>query len=181
MVNGNPRTGARSPEYALLGFLYDQPGYGYEIHRKLSSELGQIWHISQSQIYNIIKRLENQGFIRSIHLEQKKLPDRQMLSLTETGRLRFEEWMRASSSSSVHAIRLEFLTRLYFAKKLFPGRLRSMLDDQAEEIDAILSRLKTHLENIPPEQQFNRLGVELRIVQLRSVRQWLDDVLANVE
>jgi DNA-binding PadR family transcriptional regulator len=181
MIDKFPRPGARSPQYALLGFLYDQPGYGYEIHRKLSSELGQIWHVSQSQVYNIIKRLENRGFIRSIHQKQEKLPDRQMLSLTESGRLRFEEWLNASSGSSVHTIRLEFLTRLYFAKKLFPDRFRSVLDEQAVEIDIALSLLKTRLGNIPHEQQFNRLGVGLRIVQLQSVRQWLIDVLTNLE
>jgi DNA-binding PadR family transcriptional regulator len=181
MVDKFHNPGARSPEYALLGFLYDQPGYGYEIHRKLSSELGQIWHVSQSQVYNIIKRLESRGFVHSTHLEQEKLPDRQMLGLTESGRLRFEEWMRASSGSSVHAIRLEFITRLYFAQKLIPNRLRIVLDEQAEEIDTALSRLKTLLLEIPYEQKFNRLGVELRIDQLRSVRQWLTNALVNLE
>jgi len=175
MVDKNHHLGSRSPEYALLGFLYDQPGYGYQIHHRLTTELGYVWHVSQSQVYNIIRRLETQGFILSTNQEQEKLPDRQILRLSDTGRRRFEDWMNASSGSSVHAIRLEFITRLFFAQKLFPDKVHSLLDDQADEIDAALTRLKINLADIPSEQKFNHLGVELRIDQLRSVRVWLNN------
>ncbi len=45
-----------SPEYVLMGFLYQHPGYGYDLHRRLSEEFGYIWHVSRSQTHNILKR-----------------------------------------------------------------------------------------------------------------------------
>jgi PadR family transcriptional regulator, regulatory protein AphA len=165
--------GARSPEYALLGFLYRQSDHGYTLHRQLLNELGTVWHVSQSQTYNILKRLEAQGYISSSILEQEKLPPRQLLKITDTGRRRFKEWLKKPSGSSVRAIRLEFISRLYFAQNLFPEMIPAMLAAQSVEINAALTRLEIHRKNIPAQQTFNRLGLDLRIQQLRSVRNWL--------
>ena len=165
--------GAHSPEYALLGFLYEQPNHGYTLHQQLVNELGYVWHASQSQTYSILKRLEAQGAISSTILEQKKLPARQILQITTTGRRRFEVWLRTPSGSSVRAIRVEFITRMYFAQKLFPDMLPAMLATQFTEIDTALTRLETTLAAIPSERTFNHLGLELRIRQLWSIRDWL--------
>ena len=35
-------TARLSPEYVLLGFLYSQSGYGYELHKRLGDEFGFI-------------------------------------------------------------------------------------------------------------------------------------------
>ena len=165
--------GARSPEYALLGFLYEQPAHGYNLHQRMVSELGQVWHISQSQSYNILKRLELQGFISATTVEQEKLPPRQLLQITPAGCRRFEDWLQTSSGSSVRAIRVEFITRLYFAQKYFPDLIGTILDDQESEIKTAIDRLETSLETIPAGQPFNRISLELRIRQLHSVRDWL--------
>jgi len=165
--------GVRSPEYALLGFLFQQPNHGYNLHQQLVSELGYVWHVSQSQTYNILKRLEAQGYISSTILAQEKLPPRQLLQITATGRKRFEEWLETPSGSSVRAIRLEFITRLFFAQKLFPEMIQAMLESQSFEINTALTRLELNRKNIPSQQTFNRLGLELRIQQLKSVRNWL--------
>ena len=173
MSEQNHPVRAHSPEFALLGFLYQEPSHGYTLHHQLVNELGYIWHVSQSQTYAILKRLERQGSISFTTLEQEKLPPRQLLQITSAGRRRFQVWLRAPSGSSVRAIRLEFITRLYFAQKLFPRSLRTMFAAQSAEIDTALARLETTLAAIPPEQTYNRLGLELRIRQLRSIEDWL--------
>ncbi len=165
----------RSPEFALLGFLIEAPTHGYILHRQLETELGQVWHISQSQTYAILKRLEAQGDISSRHLEQEKLPPRQLLQITPSGRRRFQSWLRHPSGSSVRSIRLEFITRLYFARKLYPGRVQSIIAAQTAEVKADLERLHGILASVPPEQAFNRLGLELRIRQLYSISDWLGE------
>jgi DNA-binding PadR family transcriptional regulator len=165
--------GAHSPEYALLGFLYGQPSHGYELHQQLATELGYVWHVSQSQTYAILKRLETQGFISSTTQEQKKLPPRQLLQITASGRRRFEQWLKTTSGSSVRAIRLEFITRLYFAQKLFPDMIPVIIEEESANINTTITRLEKDRNAIPPEQTFNRLSQELRIRQLHSVRDWL--------
>jgi DNA-binding PadR family transcriptional regulator len=181
MPDQDHRFSAHSPEFALLGFLYVQSNHGYNLHRLLENELGLVWHVSQSQTYAILKRLELQGAVSSTRLEQEKLPSRQILQITTPGRSRFEDWLRTPSGSSVRAIRVEFITRLYFAQKLFPKSLPALFSAQLAEIDSALDRLEKNLTAVPPEQPFNRLGLELRIRQLRSIRDWLTDCRQTFE
>jgi PadR family transcriptional regulator AphA len=164
---------SRSPEYALLGFLYIQPNHGYDLHRMLIAELGQTWHISQSQTYAILKRLEAQGFISSTTVEQEKLPAMQNLTVSPAGRQRFETWLETSTGSSVRAIRLEFITRLYFAQKLSPERILPLIEAQTAEVQNALVRLEVSLAFLPDGQKFNRLSLQLRIQQLKSILDWL--------
>jgi DNA-binding PadR family transcriptional regulator len=175
MVKSKIYTSSRSPEFVLLGLLYEKPGHGYELHQRLEAELGQVWHARQSQSYNILKRLETQGYIESKTQGQEKLPPRQMLTITKRGRERFEAWLSAPTQSSVRAIRVEFVTRLYFAQKLDPERIDRLFEVQILEIQNGLRRLTETYENLPPNQTFNRLGLDLRIRQLESILDWLDE------
>jgi DNA-binding PadR family transcriptional regulator len=174
MASKSGYVGSLSPEYTLLGFLAQQPDHGYELHQRLSAELGQVWHVSQSQVYSILKRLESRGDIAGDLQEQEKLPNRLLYSLTPSGRARFEAWLRTPSGSSIRAIRVEFLTRLYFASQVGPEAADTLIDSQVEETRKGLARLQESLAALPPEQDFNRLGLELRIRQLSSILDWLE-------
>jgi PadR family transcriptional regulator, regulatory protein AphA len=165
---------SRSPEFALLGFLFLKPDHGYNLHRLLIAELGQTWHVSESQTYNILKRLETQGYITAT-LQQNKIPAIQSLAITPAGQQRFKAWLEAPTGSSVRAIRLEFITRLYFAQKLFPERISSLLEAQTAEIQHALARLEASLASLPDEQKYNHLSLQLRIQQLKSILDWLGE------
>ena len=104
-----------SPEFALLGFLYFQPLHGYDLHRRLAASLSGVWRVTQSQVYAILKRLERQDAIRAIRQQPGKRPVRACYQLTEAGRERFEGWLYRPTPSSARAIRVEFITRLFFA------------------------------------------------------------------
>jgi PadR family transcriptional regulator AphA len=166
--------GSLSPEYALLGFLAEHPNHGYELHQRLASELGHVWHISQSQVYNILKRLESHGDISGSLQEQEKLPSRMLYELTATGRRRFDAWLDTPAGCSVRAIRVEFITRLYFARRRGDSKADALIDSQVAEVNRGLGRLRGMLEDLPSEQVFNRLGLELRINQLSSILEWLE-------
>jgi DNA-binding PadR family transcriptional regulator len=169
---------SRSPEYALLGFLYLQPSHGYDLHRLLLAELGQNWHVSQSQTYNILKRLVAQDSISSTTVAQEKLPPIQLLTITPQGRAQFETWLETPSGSSVRAIRLEFITRLYFTQRIAPQKTLPMLAAQTAEVQNMLARLEARLAGLPEEQLFNRLSLQLRIRQLGSIVTWMDECRA---
>ena len=78
--------GTLSPEMALLGLLYKEAGHGYDLHRTVNADLGQVWHLSQSQAYAILKRLEAQGDVSTEKIAQEKLPSRQWTGLTNQRR-----------------------------------------------------------------------------------------------
>jgi DNA-binding PadR family transcriptional regulator len=173
--------GSLSPEYALLGFLAEQPNHGYELHQRLVNELGHVWHVSQSQVYNILKRLELGEDVSGTVQEQDKLPSRLLYHLTPVGLAKFETWLDTPTGCSVRAIRVEFLTRLYFASRRGSSDADALIDSQTGEIRNGLSRLTGLLDALPAEQVFNRLGVELRITQLSSILGWLERCRSEIQ
>ncbi|HTP00723.1 MAG TPA: TOBE domain-containing protein [Anaerolineales bacterium] len=163
-----------APEFALLGFLYLEPSHGYDLHQQLSRELGYIWNGSQSETYNILKRLQERGFIKSRLVTQEKLPARNMLFLTPSGRKRFEAWLKTPGGSGVRTIRLEFATRLYFAGQTRILDQQQMIDQQVAEVRASLRKLEGDLIELPLGETYNRLGLEYQILQRKSILDWLD-------
>ena len=165
--------GTLSPEMALLGLLYGNPGHGYDLHRKVISDLGQVWHLSQSQAYSILKRLEAQGSISVEEIPQEKLPPRQLLRMTEQGRKRFLDWLSAPSGGSTRAIRMEFVTRLYFLGQYSPERIMPAFDLQREEAKTHIRRLEKMRAALPTDQIYNRMSLDLRLKQLNTALEWL--------
>lgn len=176
MAAKNHHTGNISPEFALLGFLLAGPSHGYDLHQRFLTELGHVWHLSQSQAYNILKRLEEHGDISAQIIEQEKLPARQMLKITKVGRQRFFEWLELGVGKNARSIRLEFLTRLYFAQLHKPELTLQIYESQSAEVGSTIARLKSLLENLPPEQVFNRLSLDLRLRQMRLIQNWMAEI-----
>jgi DNA-binding PadR family transcriptional regulator len=176
----SPSAGALSPEYVLLGLLDRGPSHGYELHQKLASDLSEIWHLSQSQIYSILNRLEEQGYIRGVVIEQEKLPSKRSYKVTNAGQVHFEKWLFAPSRASVRAIRIEFTTRLYFSLARDPQLAVQLVSDQISETQGSLAKLSEVQSLLPEDQSFNRLGLDLRIRQLESILEWLETCLGMV-
>ncbi len=176
MASKNHHTGNVSPEFALLGFLIAGPSHGYDLHQRFTVELGQVWHLSQSQAYAILNRLEAHGDISAQVIEQEKLPARQMLHITEQGHRRFFEWLELGIGRTARSIRLEFLTRLYFIQLHRPENLANIYRTQFTEIESTIARLKSLLEHLPPEQTFNRLSLDLRLQQMRLIQNWMAEI-----
>lgn len=171
---------AISPEFALLGFLIAEPNHGYDLHQKLRAELGSVWRLSQSQAYAILKRLEMRGDISSQVVEQDKLPARQILHITPSGKRRFEEWLY-DAGRNARAIRLEFLTRLYFTRQYHPDEIAHIYAAQYAEIQASIERLENLLAQLPPDQPYNRLSLDLRLRQIRLIREWMQEIQAQFD
>ena len=164
-----------SPEYPLLGFLSQAPAHGYELHKRLEDELKGIWNLSQSQVYNILKRLESQGDISSKIKPGKTAPDKRLLSLAPSGEERFREWLEEPTPGSVRAIRIEFLTRLFFAQRMHKEYALGLIYRQKQSLKMDIKRLQDAHDTIPQALNINRLSVKFRLRQLGSCIEWVDD------
>jgi DNA-binding PadR family transcriptional regulator len=174
-IRAHPRR-VISPEYAILGLLMLGPSHGYDLHQRLTADLGNVWHVSQSQAYSILKRLEERGDIAT-RLERKaKPPRRQVLHITPTGRKRFRQWMEGTANSGARTVRLEFLTRLYFARLLAPAQVVRIHTAQEREVAMAIRRLRLLLSQVPGDQTFNRMSLDLRLRQMDLVRLWLQEI-----
>jgi DNA-binding PadR family transcriptional regulator len=170
------RSGNISPEFALLGFLMAGPSHGYDLHQRFVTELGNVWHLSQSQAYAILKRLEHHGDISARVIEQDKLPDRQRLRISPAGKRRFMDWLEHGCGSNARSIRLEFLTRLYFSNLYTPGNTPQIVAAQSAEIKANIERLEDMLAHLPREQTYNRLSLDLRLRQMKLIQDWMAEI-----
>ena len=78
-------------------------------------------------------------------------------------------------------MRLEFLTRLYFANLLQPAKVTRIYKAQEREISTAIRRLRRLLAQVPEERTYNRLSLDLRLRQMELVRIWLQDVRARLQ
>ena len=165
-----------SPEFILLGFLMAGPSHGYDLHQRFIAELGNVWHMSQSQTYTILKRLENHGDISTQTVAQEKLPARQKLRITAAGRRRLMDWLENNTSTSARSIRLEFLTRLYFANLYSMEKITPIYAAQSAEIESNIERLENLRAHLPPDQIFNYLSLDLRLRQMKLIQEWMAEI-----
>jgi DNA-binding PadR family transcriptional regulator len=170
-----------SPKYAILGFLYIRPMHGYELHKHLEVDLHEVWSISQSQAYNILKLLEKDGWITTTMVSQDKRPDRAIMSLTPAGQAGFEHWLYTPSPGNAQAIRVDFITRLYFASQIDANLCSRLVQEQAITIQNRIEELRQRLATLSAGQVYNRLGLQLRIRQLGSILEWLEECHASFE
>ncbi len=52
-------------EAAVMGLLAEDPQHGYELHRRIVSAFGALFHPSWGSIYPALSRLERQGYIET--------------------------------------------------------------------------------------------------------------------
>lgn len=175
-----PNSSDLSPRFVLLGFLYFQPMHGYDLHRQLQAHLHEVWHIRQSQVYATLKRLEHEGWVTAVAEAQDGRPDRLVLHLTAAGRSHFETWLHTPTPGSARAIRVEFITRLFFACQLSTDLCSRLLQDQAESMRQDAARLQKRLDETPAAETFNRLGLELRVRQFITILEWLESCELNL-
>jgi PadR family transcriptional regulator, regulatory protein AphA len=164
-----------SPKFAVLGFLYIRPMHGYDLHKHLQADLCEVWRISQSQTYNILKMLEKDGWVTATPQPQEKRPDRALLSLTPLGQAEFEKWLYAPCPGNAQAIRVAFISRLYFASQIDTNLCSRLIQEQVDAVQADIDILCRRMAALPPQQVYNQLGLELRIRQLNTILHWLEE------
>jgi DNA-binding PadR family transcriptional regulator len=166
-----------SPEYLLLGYLSIKPTHGYELYQMLKLDLGQLWHLSMSQIYSILTRLEAKLLIRSEEELQENQRLRRQFYLSDAGLKQFESWLFKPSPCSARALRIEFLTRYYFMERLYPEKIPAMVGEQILQIEHDLKILTTSMEKIHPADFYNFNASQLKIDQLQIFLNWFYQLL----
>lgn len=168
-------------EHALLGFLWQQPMHAYEIHRTLTQAeaLGLVWHLKQSQLYALLTRLEEAGYVESTTELQGTRPPRRLLHLTPSGRAAYEQWLTAPVAHG-RDFRIEFLAKLFFAARQDTGTVSALIDAQRETCQTWLADLRDRALGVDAERPYDRLVLEFRIGQLEAILRWLDTCAATL-
>jgi len=162
-------------ELALLGFLNEQPMHGYEIHRRMSDPkgLGQVWHIKQSQLYSLLGKLEDAGYITSILEAQDSKPPRKIYRLSATGRSTYTEWLKEPVDTG-RRMRLEFLVKFYFALAQGQKTALDLVKKQKTVCNDWLVNHQEMLKETSDQDTFNELIFQYRTGQIKAMLAWLE-------
>lgn len=161
-------------EFVPLGFLVEEPIHGYELYRRFGETLAGLWRISESQMYATLKRLEDHGFVQGSSPEKVAAASRRVLSPSAAGKSLFDAWLLEPSVCNPKVVRLEFLTRLFFARRLAPGSVAGLFESQRA---IFINTLERHAANRgSPGTGFDVFDLALAFSesQLRSALDWLD-------
>jgi DNA-binding PadR family transcriptional regulator len=80
-------------EHAILVSLSERSGTGYELTRRFEKSIGLFWQASHQQIYRVLKRMEEAGWIASDHVEQDGRPDKKVYTVSMPGRDELRTWL----------------------------------------------------------------------------------------
>ena len=162
-------------EHALLGFVYERPSHGYEIYQQLSAATGlwQVWRMKQSQLYALLTKLEDEQYLVTTLQPQEARPPRKVYALTAEGRAAFEQWLGTPVEHG-RQMRLEFLTKLYFAYRQGPTVVLPLLQQQTELCRQWLDTLQTEAATAPQSPSFAHAVQEFRISQIDAFLAWLN-------
>ena len=166
--------GALTPDDTILGLLAAHARHGYELLDcfRDSSQLGEVWKLSTSQLYAVLKRLDAQGLTEGHEVLVADAPTRTEYRLTRAGESRLQAWLdEPSPSPSVNRVRVEFLSRLYIARLLNIPTI-SIVERQRAACLRKKAELLDCLANAEPG--IGRLTLELVTAQLDVILQWLD-------
>src|SRR5438552_16167692 len=87
-----PRTLPTST-YAVLGLLSLTPLAGYELAQAVNKSIAYFWPMSKTQVYSELGRLDSLGLVDAAEVEQERLPDKRVFTLTPAGARALDQWL----------------------------------------------------------------------------------------
>lgn len=164
-------------EHALLGFVHERPIHGYELYQQLSAPTGlrQVWRLKQSQLYALLAKLVEQGYLTSKVQIQETRPSRKIYTLTDEGRAAFLQWLHSPVAHG-RQMRLDFLAKLYFAQRQAPQVALALIEKQHEMCQTWLADARERAEaeaDHQPLPYFSYAVNQFRVSQIESFLGWL--------
>ena len=164
-----------STEYILLGLAARGPVHGYDLHKQLGTldGLSAIWRVKQSQVYALLDKLENMGYLHGEAVPGTAAVLRKQYQLTAAGRQAFEAWMN-SPVQHPRQMRQEFLARLYFARQAGVPVTRQLIDAQYAACQSWQKSIRGTMERSEEPLNFQRVVDAYRLSQINAILDWLD-------
>ncbi|MFE5909544.1 PadR family transcriptional regulator [Streptomyces wedmorensis] len=176
-------------DHAILVSLLEKPGSGYELARRFERSIGYFWTATHQQIYRVLKRMEQDGWIDVREVPQQGRPDKKEYSVAERGRDALSAWLQEPIEPE--SVRHDLAVKIRGAAFDDPAGLISEVERHRE---AHTGRLAHYLAGEardfgePPEDDTLDAERELQHVVLRGgiayermMIAWLDDVLATLD
>ncbi|GAB2709738.1 PadR family transcriptional regulator [Nocardia thraciensis] len=170
-------------EHALLVSLTERAGSGYELARRFDKSIGFFWSATHQQIYRVLKRMEEQGWVTGEAVAQEGRPDKKVYSASAAGRAELARWI-AEPSEDVGPLRSELGVKIRAAAH---GDLRALLTEVARHRDRHAQRLDVYRliekKDFPAPHRLTGTALHQYLVLRGGIRvesgfvEWCDEVL----
>ncbi|WP_061961267.1 PadR family transcriptional regulator [Demequina flava] len=169
---------------AILGMLAEQPLHGYQIRKRLASELGPFRALSYGSLYPCLKRMLTADLIAADEAEGEAVRagsskrSRIAYRLTESGHQRLADELASSTASAwddeAFDVRFSLFGKTDSATRLriLEGR-RTRLAERLEQVGEGLARQRDRHDAYTAELQ--RHGLE----RVEREVEWLDKLIEN--
>jgi PadR family transcriptional regulator, regulatory protein AphA len=170
--------------YAVLGLIDKVPGAsGYDLGGVAGRSFAHFWPISQTLLYRELDRLTGLGWVAATRVEQRHAPSKWTYRITAAGRRVLADWL-ATSSPGASSFRSGVLLRFFFAYRMHPDQVRSLLSTyrsglqtQVEEFTAIMDKLAAVST---PAARAGRLTALHGLRTAEARLQWISEVEAQL-
>lgn len=146
------------------------------MHQALSDQagLGSVWRVKLSQLYALLGKLENAGYISATTEPQENKPPRKLFHLTSAGETAFLTWVEQPVANG-RSLRLEFLVKLYFARREGTAVAARLLAAQRTQCrDWLAAESETAQNAQAAGGAYGRLVSQFRLGQIEAMITWLD-------
>jgi DNA-binding PadR family transcriptional regulator len=84
-------------EHALLVSLSERPAAGLELARRFDRSIGFFWSATHQQIYKVLRRMEDDGWVTAQVIGQSGRPEKREYSVTDLGRKVLADWIATTT------------------------------------------------------------------------------------
>jgi DNA-binding PadR family transcriptional regulator len=170
-----------SGQEVLLGLLTVEPMSGYDLGQSIRASIGFFWNESYGQIYPNLKKLAAAGLVTARTEKQKGKPDRQVYSITPSGRAHLGKWLAVEPQPEVP--RNELLLKLFFGAQAGPEAVigyvermakieRSFLEKFRQIERELLSQMRRY-----PDVPYWRMAARFGQLELEAHLRWAEETL----
>src|SRR5262249_18338591 len=128
----------------------EHPAHGYELSKTFGAD-GDLEHVCKvglSQLYAYLIKLESLGLVATTPEGPATpasrtgggRPTKKRFSVTEAGQRQFEQWLARPVASSAY-LRVDFMAKLFFARRRSAAELRTLLGSQIAVLQQELREL----------------------------------------
>ena len=175
-----------SLNHAILGFLRYGPRTGYDLKKVFDVSVRHFWPAQQSQIYQSLGKLTEDGLIECEVIPQTDRPNRKLFHITQDGQAELHRWLTAPQAEK--PIRAQLLIQIFFAGGLTDEEILVILESKADEVRKIIDLFEqgetphpTHSKALPKREQFFwYLTLDFGIDNARNSLRWLESAIDRI-
>ena len=176
MEYSEPRHGTRGfpVEFAALGFLIEQSLHGYALRARITEGLGPLWQVASSQLYQVLHRLEERGYVARSSEAPSAGPSKTVYRATADGAAAFWDWAQ-DPVHTMRRVRVEFAAKLYFLRRLKLAAVAVLIDKQLAVLEEMAERMTHERKKGSDDATLNVSWLTFQTATISNFSQWLTD------